>query len=337
MRNFRQILHVTAALAAALASSCGGGGGAVVSDTLPAGWAGAQALTIQQTACKGATLAPATTFELTDAGGMLAGAVKDLSFRCQQTACAYVVDSGATTRVLVQPCDLHPTNVTKCSCWYDVTFTLPARADRTAVELYRRDDFYGATTPPVPTLIATKPVGATALHWYKTCGDVVCSVGDGGPTSVDAGLTACTTEKVGDACTTTGASCDPGDGCNVHLLCTDKDPRVQTGGCPISRRDAKRDVSYLDDAALGDLAARLRAVRLARYRYKDAPDKERLGFLIDDGQGALAVDEARDQIDLYSYLSWTVAALQAEMKRADAQEREIAQLRREMVRRRARR
>jgi hypothetical protein len=44
----------------------------------------------------------------------------------------------------------------------DVTFTLPARTERTAVEVYQRSDFYGATSPPVPTLIAKKPVGPTA-------------------------------------------------------------------------------------------------------------------------------------------------------------------------------
>jgi hypothetical protein len=171
----------------------------------------------------------------------------------------------------------------------------------------------------------------TTLHWYRTCGAPVCFVGDGGPSSQDGGIAACTTEAAGNSCATSGATCDPGEGCDVHLVCADRDPRVQPGGCPISRRSAKRDISYLDDAALGDLAARLRAVRLARYRYKDAPQEERLGFIIDDGAGALALDRARDQIDLYSYLSWTVAALQAEMKRADAQEQDIARLRRELL------
>lgn len=212
-----------------------------------------------------------------------------------------------------------------------MTFALPARASRTTVEVYRREDFYGTTMAPQPMLIGSRPLGAAALHWYKTCGDVVCSVG-GAPNAADGGVSACTTEKQGDACTVSGSSCDPGEGCNVRLLCTDKDPRVQPGGCPISRREAKRDITYLDAAALNDLASGLRAVRLARYRYKAAPDRERLGFMIDDAKGSIAVDEIRDQIDLYSYISWTVAALQGEMKRVDAQEREIARLRREIAR-----
>jgi hypothetical protein len=327
MQRYQGILHVAVAVVVALTSACGGGESSTTSDTLPAGWTTAKALTIKQTACSGTAIPAATSFEVTETAGVLTGTVKNFSSRCQKDSCAYATEDGATTRVLIQPCDLHPTSVPKCTCQGDVTFTLPARTARTTVEVYRREDFYGTTTAPQPMLISSRPVGAPALHWYKTCGDVVCSVG-GGMNAADGGVTACAMEKQGDACTVSGSSCDPQEGCNVRLLCTDKDPRVQPGGCPISRREAKRDISYLDDAAINDLSIRLRAVRLARYRYKDAPDRDRLGFMIDDTKGSMAVDEARDQIDLYSYLSWTVAALQGEMKRVDAQEKEIAGLRR---------
>ncbi len=138
-------------------------------------------------------------------------------------------------------------------------------------------------------------------------------------------------EQAGGSCSAKGSTCDPGLGCGVLLLCSDKDPKVQTGGCPISRRATKRDIVYLDAGALDDLAAKLRALRLARYRYKDNPTRERLGFVIDDGSGKLAVDEQRDQIDLYAYVSWAVAALQSQMKRIDAQDREIASLKRRTV------
>jgi hypothetical protein len=162
-------------------------------------------------------------------------------------------------------------------------------------------------------------------HWYTTCGAPICQVDDGG--APDSGVTACTTgELAGGACSSKGVTCDPGQGCGVLLLCADKDPKVQTGGCPISRRAAKQDIAYLDAAGLDDLAAKLRAVRLARYRYKDSPERQRLGFVIDDGAGGLAVDERRDQIDLYAYMSWAVGALQSQMKRIDAQDREIASL-----------
>ena len=138
--------------------SCGGG----ARDTLPAGWEGASTLTTQQTACNGDTMSADPGLELSEAAGVIAGTYKDAEFRCSQQVCAYVLDTSATTRVLIQPCDLHPTSVPKCDCLYDVTFTLPARADRTAVELYRRVDFYGATSPPTPALVATHAVGVSA-------------------------------------------------------------------------------------------------------------------------------------------------------------------------------
>ncbi len=172
--------------------------------------------------------------------------------------------------------------------------------------------------------------GSAGLRWFTTCGEPICQAnGDGGPP--DSGVSACNgAQQTGGSCDVKGTSCDPGQGCGVLLLCSDKDPKVQTGGCPISRRAAKRDIAYLDDAALDKLARELRALRLATYRYRDNPTRERLGFVIDDGAGKLAVDEARDQIDLYAYMSWAVGALQSQMKRLDAQEREIASLKRQL-------
>ncbi len=330
-RQQRGLRMIMFAASAGIVVSCGGS----ARDTLPAGWAGAAPLTVQQSTCNGDIMSAKPSLDVTDTGGTISVTYGDAEFRCNQQVCAYVMDAGATTRVLVEPCDLHPTSVTRCDCLYDVTFTLPTRASRTAVELYRRGDFYAATSPPLPTLVASRAVGSAALTWYKTCGAPVCMVVDAGAATGDGGVAGCTTEKVGDTCATNGATCDPGEGCSVLLRCTDKDPRVQQGGCPISRRSAKRDISYLDDAALGDLAARLRAVRLARYRYKDAPSQERLGFIIDDGKADLAVDQTLDQIDLYSYLSWTVAALQFQMNRADAQEHEILRLRQMLSRRKS--
>jgi hypothetical protein len=174
------------------------------------------------------------------------------------------------------------------------------------------------------------------LNWFTTCGAPVCqdepdgaAATDGGA-AADGGVAACVTEKAGDSCATAGATCDPGLGCDVLLRCADKDPKVQAGGCPISRRAAKRDIAYLDAEAKARLVEELRRLRLAQYRYRDAPDKQRLGFIIDDVPNGSAVDGPRDQIDLYSYLSMAVAALQQEMARGDAQERELAALRRRL-------
>ena len=172
---------------------------------------------------------------------------------------------------------------------------------------------------------------AAGTHWYTTCGAPVCQANvDGG--APDSGVSACSAAEIsGASCSAKGATCDPGQGCGVLLLCADKDPKVQTGGCPISRRAVKQEIAYLDAAGLDDLAAKLRALRLATYRYRDNPGRQRLGFVIDDGTGGLAVDEPRDQIDLYAYMSWAVGALQSQMKRIDAQEREIASLKRSLA------
>jgi hypothetical protein len=154
MGTSRKISHLVAAVVTVLAASCSGG----PNDTLPAEWSGAQSLATQQSACRSDGPSNTPTVDITETAAGVAGTLSAW-FRCPQSVCAYVMDSDATSRVLVQPCDLHPTNVTKCACLFDVTFTLPARAARTDVEVYERSDFYGATTPPVPTLIATKPVG----------------------------------------------------------------------------------------------------------------------------------------------------------------------------------
>lgn len=168
-----------------------------------------------------------------------------------------------------------------------------------------------------------------ALHWFKTCGAPLCPPGDAG-VAEDGGTAACSIEKAGDPCSQAAAECDPRLGCGVLLVCADKDPKVQSGGCPISRRASKTEVSYLDRAAIDRLMAELRELHLATYRYRDAPERLRLGFMIDDSPHSLAIDEARDQIDLYSYLSMAVGALQAEAARADGQEQEIRTLRRRL-------
>lgn len=150
------------AAGAASANADGGGGvGDAGSDTLPEGWTGAQALQVQQSFCSSFG-SPPTSFELIAAGEGLEGTLRCFDYRDFNfpSLCAFASDSGATTRVLVQPCDLHPTNVPKGEALYDVRFTLPARAARTTVEMYERGDYYGAKTPPVPTLLATVAVPA---------------------------------------------------------------------------------------------------------------------------------------------------------------------------------
>lgn len=64
-------------------------------------------------------------------------------------------DFGNLVRVLLQPCDLHPTVVPKCDCLYDVTLSIPAPASLSTFDFYHRWDFYGATDDNLPRQIGT--------------------------------------------------------------------------------------------------------------------------------------------------------------------------------------
>jgi len=156
-----------------------------------------------------------------------------------------------------------------------------------------------------------------ALRWYWTCGDPVCG-GPGGHR--ESGLPECTTEEAGEPCTSEGASCDPMDDCNAHLICARSDPRQEPGGCPISRREFKRDIHYLTPEDRARFSDEIMDMRLATYRYRDAPDRLRLGFIIEDQEPSVSIDAGRDMVDLYGYVSMAVATLQR-------QSEEIAALR----------
>ena len=128
---------------------------------LPEGWAGAAPLALQQTACGGDpyTVPPRPRLELTTAGGQLTGIYRDAQFRCgDQRLCGHRLEPDETTRVLVQPCDLHPAVVPRCDCLYQVSFTLPGRPGRGAVELHSRRDLYGAQGPVPAILVDRQPV-----------------------------------------------------------------------------------------------------------------------------------------------------------------------------------
>ncbi len=167
--------------------------------------------------------------------------------------------------------------------------------------------------------------GGATLQWYRTCGDPVC------PAPTDAGATdaggACA--LFGSACTTKGETCgDPNQNCGVILVCDDHDPRVPS--CPISSQKYKQDITYLDDAALGRLHDETLSMKLATYRYKgrfidpNDPNATHLGFIVEDQPRSLSVDRGHDRVDLYGYLSMSVATMQV-------QEREITELKKQVT------
>ena len=163
--------------------------------------------------------------------------------------------------------------------------------------------------------------GQSNLKWYKTCGASVCQ---GGPWQPTSGVPVCVEgEKVGDPCSTATQMCDNKDGCKAFLVCAAKDPKQQPGGCPISRRAFKTRISYLTPGDETDYAKQLQSLRLSTWAYREGDGRSHLGFILDDVPESIAVDGARDRVDLYSYISMAVAAIKV-------QQREIARLRAEV-------
>lgn len=166
-------------------------------------------------------------------------------------------------------------------------------------------------------------VAPAPARWWTTCGDPVCG-GYGGPFE---GVPPCADEEVGQACADEGAECDPVDDCNARLLCAVDDPTA--GGCPISRAVHKTDIEYLDGDALGRVADRALAVRLATWRYTwdDADRRPHLGFVIDDDPTSPAVSEDGEHVDLYGYASLALAAVQRQQAEIDALRAQLEEVR----------
>ena len=166
------------------------------------------------------------------------------------------------------------------------------------------------------------------LQWYATCGDPVCS-GYGGPFD---GVPLCSDEGVvvGDTCGEADASCDPEDGCNALLTCTNEDPTQQTGGCPISLAEHKTEIRYLTPEQRESARTALLEMRLATWQYRGDLDDgaTHLGFLIDDvGAQSPAVRPDGGHVDLYGYTSLAVAAIQQQQAELEALRKEVQALR----------
>jgi hypothetical protein len=160
------------------------------------------------------------------------------------------------------------------------------------------------------------------LAWYETCGAPVCQ---GSPID-DPKLANCTGEKVGAACGTRDAECDLVSECGTRLRCTDEDPTMQPGGCPISRARFKRDIAYLDAPERERVYRELLSIPIASYTYKrDAAAVPQLGFIIEDVEPSPAT--RGDHVNLYGYLSMAVNAVQLQAEKIAALERELAELR----------
>lgn len=166
--------------------------------------------------------------------------------------------------------------------------------------------------------------GSGAFQWYQTCGDPVCQF-----PSPPTGDPPCKTQVVGDPCMEGEAACDPGSGCGASLVCANSDP-TNGGLCPVSRREHKADIEYLDEAGRESFAREIERVRLATYRYKNDPEaRKHLGFIMEDVEPSVSADSGHGVVDLYGYMSMAVAALQEQRGEIDALKKQVKSLRRE--------
>ena len=115
----------------------------------------------------------------------------------------------------------------------------------------------------------------------------------------------------------------------ARRLAATTDPKEQ--GCPISKREAKEEIRYLDAAALREVKDTLMEVRLARWRYKGEPEgpASRLGYVIGD-PGAGPVLPSGERVDLYSFASMAAAAVQVQAAELATLREELAALRVEL-------
>jgi hypothetical protein len=113
-------------------------------------------------------------------------------------------------------------------------------------------------------------------------------------------------------------------------VCANGTWQLGGGECPVSTARAKRDIAYLSPVDEGRLRDELLGVRLARYRYKAGDPSTHLGFIIEDmPTGSPAVLASRERVDLYGYVSMTVATIQQQQEQIDRLEREVSRLSRD--------
>lgn len=129
-------------------------------DDLPEGWERATKIPIEQSACTEVMPeAPITNMSVGLTNETVSVAFRTTRVRCEQEACAYYQSKDSVEQFLVQPCDMHPSQVTLCMCTYDLSFGAGVGRAEADVELYMRGDAY-ANDPPPPELIYSGHVPA---------------------------------------------------------------------------------------------------------------------------------------------------------------------------------
>jgi hypothetical protein len=109
---------------------------------------------------------------------------------------------------------------------------------------------------------------------------------------------------------------------------------IQGDICPISKREFKKEVEYLDEAALRRTRDQLLHYKLATWRYtsEDEASRRHLGFIIDDVGPGPSVASDGQRVDLYGYTSMAVATLQVQSQELAELKAELAELKAELAR-----
>ncbi len=135
---------------------------------------------------------------------------------------------------------------------------------------------------------------------------------------------------IGSACTDEGEQCAveaPVECGQARIECRNGKWQVANTSCPISSARYKKDISYVDDHEAERMRAELMNVRVATYRYKNGGDARHVGFIIEDmPEGSPAVMPSRERVDLYGYVSMTVASMQRQQREIDALKDEVRRL-----------
>ncbi len=125
--------------------------------------------------------------------------------------------------------------------------------------------------------------------------------------------------------------CGPGQQCCSGMPLLTPTCFDEQYGCPRSQRKVKKDINYLSETEKKGLNDELLGFRLATYRYKteNAEHPTHLGFIIDDIAPSPAVQPSGERVDMYGYVTMSVAALQVQATQIAELRRQVEQLQRE--------
>jgi len=183
----------------------------------------------------------------------------------------------------------------------------------------------GDAAPTVDSAIGEKGAcyykGSSPTSGIVCEAGTICTTGD----SIAGGLFCVTDDATPIACGAIGCGTPASD-------CTCANIPLSQCACAFltSSASAKRDIAYVDPATEKQLHDDVMTMQLATYRYKPGvtgEDAQHLGFIIEDmPQGSPAVLPSRDKVDLYGYVSMTVAALKVQERELEALKKRIEQL-----------